>query len=115
MGPSRGLAMTLSETLESPVSRIESVIMAVQIADAGSLKLQSEATWLSAYGWFFDTLTENLEEEDGGQFIKYVGDGALFVFGAGRVADAINAAILMQEAITAGNVARKITCHAAVG
>jgi cold shock CspA family protein len=106
--------MTLSDALESPGSRVERVVFVAQVADAASLKTREpEATWLSTYAWFLDTLAENVDE--GSTFVKCSADGAMYVFDREHAVDAVNAAILFQETLTAGSVARKVACHAAVG
>jgi class 3 adenylate cyclase/cold shock CspA family protein len=106
--------MTLSDALESPGSRVERVVLVAQVADAASLKTrEAEATWLSTYAWFLDTLAENVD--DTSAFVRSAGDGAMYVFDRERAVDAVNAAILFQETLTAGGVARKVACHAGVG
>jgi cold shock CspA family protein len=105
--------MTLSDALESTVSRVERVVLFAQIADAASLKTREpEAIWLSAYAWFLDTLAETVDEPSA--FVKVMNDGAMYVFERERAADAINSAIVFQEALTAGSVARKVACAATV-
>jgi cold shock CspA family protein len=106
--------MTLSDALDSAVSRAERVVLAAQVADAAAIKTREpEATWLSAYGWFLDILAENVD--DAAAFVRHTGDGALYVFDRERAAEAVNIAILFQEALTAGSVARKVSCNASVG
>jgi cold shock CspA family protein/class 3 adenylate cyclase len=105
--------MTLSDALESPASRVERLVLVAQVADAASLKTrEAEGTWLSAYAWFLDTLAENVD--DAGQLVKTCSDGAVYVFERERAADALNAAIVFQEAVTAGSVTRKVSCSASV-
>ena len=105
--------MTLSDALESPASRVERLVLVAQVADADALKTrEAEGTWLSAYAWFLDTLAENVD--DAGQLVKTCGDGAVYVFERERAADALNAAIVFQEAVTAGSVTRKVSCSASV-
>src|SRR5690349_6087442 len=106
--------MTLSDALESAAPRVERVILVAQVADAASLKTREpEGTWLSAYAWFLDTLAENVD--DAGVFVRQCGDGALYAFERDRAADAVNAAILFQEALGAGSITRTVSCSAAVG
>ena len=105
--------MTLSDALESAVTRVERVVLVAQVADAAALKTREpEATWLSAYAWFLDTLAENVDDPKA--FVRHCGDGAMYVFERDRAADAINAAIVFQEALTAGSIARKVACNATV-
>src|SRR5438309_839388 len=109
-----GGSMTLSDALESPAARVTRVALVAQVADAAALRSREpEAVWLSTYAWFLDTLGENVDHE--GTFVKCWGDGALYVFEPQQAADAINAAILIQEAIAAGQFARKVACSASVG
>jgi class 3 adenylate cyclase/cold shock CspA family protein len=106
--------MTLSDALESAAARVSRIALYAQVAEAASLRAREpETVWLSTYAWFLDTLAENVDLE--GTFVKCWGDGALYVFEADQVAEAINAAVLIQEALTAGTVARKVACSAAIG
>jgi len=106
--------MTLSDALESAVTRVERVVLVAQVADAAALKTREpEATWLSAYAWFLDTLAENVDDPKA--FVRHCGDGAMYVFERERAADAVNAAIVFQEALAAGSVTRKVSCSASVG
>jgi cold shock CspA family protein len=106
--------MTLSDALESAAARVTRIALYAQVAEAAPLRAREpETVWLGCYAWFLDTLAENVDHE--GTFVKAWGDGALYVFEREQAAEAINAAILIQEALTAGNVARKIACTAAIG
>ena len=106
--------MTLSDALESAATRVERVVLVAHVADAAALKTREpEATWLSAYAWFLDTLAENID--DPRAFVRHCGDGAMYVFERERAADAVNAAIVFQEALAAGSVTRTTSCSAAVG
>src|SRR5690348_1241192 len=106
--------MTLSDALESAASRVSRVALFAQVADAAALRVrEAEAVWLSTYAWFLDTVAESVDRE--GTFVKCWGEGVLYVFESQHSAEAINAAILIQEALTAGSIARKVACSAAVG
>src|SRR5688572_4833958 len=106
--------MPLSDALESAASRVERVVLVAQVADAFALKTREpEATWLSAYAWFLDTLAEIVDDPKA--FVRHCGDGALYVFDRERAAEALNAAIVLQEAVAAGSVTRKVSCNAVVG
>lgn len=106
--------MTLSDALESTAARVMRVALVAQVADAVSLRArEAEAVWLSTYAWFLDTLAENIDRE--GTFVKCWGDGALYVFEHQHVSEGINAAILIQEALAAGQFARKVACSASLG
>jgi class 3 adenylate cyclase/cold shock CspA family protein len=106
--------MTLSDALESAAARVTRIALYAQVAEAASLRAREpESVWLSTYAWFLDTLAENVDHE--GTFVKAWGDGALYVFEKDLAAEAINAAILIQEALSAGNVTRKTACTAAIG
>jgi class 3 adenylate cyclase/cold shock CspA family protein len=106
--------MTLSDALESAAARVTRIALYAQVAEAASLRVREpETIWLSTYAWFLDALAENVDHE--GSFVKAWGDGALYVFERDHAAEAINAAILIQEALTAGNVARKVECNATIG
>jgi len=106
--------MTLSDALESPAARVARVALVAQVADAATLRArEAEAVWLSTYAWFLDTLAENVDRE--GTFVKCWGDATLYLFEQAQAAEAINAAILIQEAIAAGQFARKVACSASIG
>ncbi len=106
--------MTLSDALDSAAAREERVILFAQLADGASLRVREpEAVWLSTYAWFLETVAETIEGE--GRLVKYCADGALYVFDKDRAADAINSAILMQEAVSAGSATRTVAGNAAIG
>ncbi len=105
----------LANTFRDPKSRVQRVVVAVDLANSTSMKAQhSEATWLNTYGWFFDLLTNSNEK---GTIIKYLGDGAMAVFPEESAADAINWAIKVQEGIAdaqAQNVV-PVFCECSIG
>lgn len=100
--------MTLSETLDTPASRLERVVMFAQVADVADLKAQGETVWLNTLGWFHDIVDEGLDA--GGRVVKYFDNGVLVLFEPSRAVDAVNAAILIQETLVAGSVARRVAC-----
>jgi class 3 adenylate cyclase len=105
----------LADTFRDPHSRMQRVVVAVDLANSTSMKAQhSEATWLNTYGWFFDLLGRTIEK---GTIVKYLGDGAMAVFSEENAADAINWAIKVQENIAdaqAQNVV-PIFCECSIG
>src|SRR5438128_7318105 len=106
--------MTLSDALDKAASRVTRVALYAQVADAAALRVrEAEAVWLSTYAWFLDAVAESIDRE--GMFVKCWSEGVLYAFEPQHAAEAINAAILIQETLTAGSIARKVACTAAVG
>lgn len=90
----------LEDTFRDPKSRTTKTIVAVDLTNSTSMKKeQPEANWLTTYAWFFDMLRETIDQQGNGKIVKYLGDGAMAVFGEDNAVDAINWAIKVQEAI----------------
>lgn len=107
--------MKLSDTFASPESRVYRVVMFVDMSDSTTMKeKEAEASWLTTYGWFFDKIAESIEGF-GGIIVKYLGDGVMAVFDDEHAAEAINAAIRIQEEIAIGTENRRVVLHCCVG
>lgn len=84
------------EKLNDPNKPLK-VVMFADMANSTRMKSErAEIDWLGTLGVFLDIVTEAVEEQEG-SIVKYLGDGALAVFGIDNAAGAINAAILTQE------------------
>lgn len=66
-------------------------------ASTAAKQTQPEAAWLPTLGLFFDVVNDVLAKSVGGRIVKYLGDGAMAVFDDNSAAEAINAAIDIQE------------------
>jgi len=75
---------------------------------------ETEATWLTTFGWFFDTI-ENHIHDSGGTIVKYLGDGAMAFYHIDSVAKAINAAIKIQEDIDVANHDNTVSISCTIG
>lgn len=107
--------MKLSEAFSSRESRVDRVIVFVDMAESTAMKeREPEAAWLTTYGWYFDKITESIER-NGGQIVKYLGDGVMAVFTDEHAVEAINAAIQIQEAIAVDNARDSVACNCSVG
>jgi class 3 adenylate cyclase len=107
----------LENAFRLPESRVEKAIVVIDINNSTAMKeSNSEAFWLSTFGWFFDLLGKTMLAHNGkGQIVKYLGDGLMAVFDSSYVADAVNWAIQVQEAIIDANVNRTISCTCSIG
>lgn len=92
------------------------VILFADMVGSTDLKLRSaEVGWLPTVGRFLDLVSEAVRYHDG-VVIKYLGDGALAVFGDEQAASAINAAIKIQESLEADNDSNRLrNCQCRIG
>jgi hypothetical protein len=74
-----------------------------------------EAEWLPTLGWFYDLIAEKIISEFGGNVVKYLKDGAMASFDSDHVAEAINSAICLQEALVEARNDNLIYSFASVG
>lgn len=89
-------ARLFQEKLNDP-NRTLKVVMFADMTNSTRMKSErAEIDWLGTLGVFLDIVSEAVEEQEG-TIVKYLGDGALAVFGIDNAAEAINAAILTQE------------------
>ncbi len=108
--------MKLAETFSDPSSRVQKTLLVIDMNESTSMKERgSEAQWITTYGWFYDAVAQIVRDE-GGQIVKYIGDGALAVFSEDEAVRAINAAIKLQEYIADQNERKVVsfTCSVAV-
>ncbi|MBI3679545.1 MAG: hypothetical protein HY235_04035 [Acidobacteria bacterium] len=96
----------LGDVFKLPQSRVTKTIVAIDLTNSTRMKAQRpEADWLTTYSWFFDLLSRTINDAEKGndavkgRVVKYLGDGAMAVFGEDYAADAINWAIKIQEGI----------------
>ncbi|MEU3770784.1 hypothetical protein AB0E55_37465 [Amycolatopsis keratiniphila] len=93
----------------------QKVIVHVTLTDAVTLKtLTGDANWLPTIAWFFDQVGESVERQ-GGDVSKYLNDGVVAAFPIDRAAEAINAAILVQERINEAQRENSYRCNCAIG
>lgn len=105
---------SLPEVFADPESRVMRTVLVVDINDSTKMKEdETEATWLTTYAHFFFQVSTVVEEE-GGQLVKYLGDGALAIF-EDNAENAINAAIRVQEKIARDNENARIKLNCSVG
>lgn len=105
----------LSEALDDRESHPTVVTLFVDMVDSTNLKEKTpESNWLSTYAWFYETVTEPITQATG-QIVKFTGDGVLAVFTDDRAADAINAAIKVQERIAEGVDNRRVEVSCSIG
>ena len=100
----------------SPEFRVYQTAVFIDMVDATEIKEQtSEPSWLHDLGWLYDLIIRVVNESEGGQVIKFTGDGAFIVFNEDNVTDAINAVIRMQEEIAAARDENQIRFACSVG
>lgn len=107
--------MKLQETFGLPEARVTCAVMFIDLTDSTAMKESKvEAHWLPTLGLFYDIIAGKIAEY-GGSIVKYTGDGAMIVFDADHVAEAINAAISVQEALIDARNSDLIDCYASIG
>ena len=101
--------MKLSEAFNSPESLVDGAILFIDMSDSTSMKeKEPEVSWLSTYAWFFDLVADSVRES-GGEIVKYLGDGVMAYYDLENVANAINAAIAVQEALKEANRDKQVS------
>ena len=106
---------SLGEAFKLPETRVQKTIVAIDLSNSTSMKIQNpEAKWIPTYEWFFDLLGRTIDPSKG-RVVKYLGDGALAVFGEDYVADGINWAVEIQENILDAQRDVKIDCDCSIG
>lgn len=106
---------TLADVFRSFNSRVTKTLVAVDLSNAAAMKEQQpEATWLTTYAWFFDKLRET-SVNFYGSIVKVLPEGALAVFSEDHVAEAINWAIALQEAIADAQEKNQVNCDCSIG
>lgn len=92
------------------------VILFADLSGSTEMKTKTaEVNWLATIGKFLDITTEAVTSQ-GGTVVKYLGDGTLAAFDSEHAAEAINAAIRIQEMLLAENRKNSVKeCLATVG
>ncbi|WP_328620345.1 adenylate/guanylate cyclase domain-containing protein [Streptomyces sp. NBC_00354] len=103
------------EALRNP-DRPYRVILFADLSGSTEMKGKSgEVGWLPTIGKFLDITTEAVRAH-GGTVVKYLGDGTLAAFDGERAAEAIRAAIRIQEMLRSENSAGVLNeCLATIG
>lgn len=105
---------SLREKFNNPMWT-QKVVMHVTLTDAVTLKTRTgDVSWLPTIAWFFDQVGEAVEHQ-GGAISKYLNDGVVAAFPIDRAAEAINAAIVVQERITEAQRENSYRCNCAIG
>jgi len=105
---------SLRERFNNPTWQ-QKVILHVTLTDAVTLKTRTgDVSWLPTIFWFFDQVGDAVEQQ-GGAISKYLNDGVVAAFPIDRAAEAINAAILVQERITEAQRENSYRCNCAIG
>jgi class 3 adenylate cyclase/cold shock CspA family protein len=107
--------ITLLEALRS-TERPTKVVLFADLAASTEMKSKvGEVGWLPTLGTFLDIATTSTAEH-GGTVVKYLGDGILAVFDGDHAAEAICAAIQIQEMLHSENAELIVAdCLASVG
>jgi class 3 adenylate cyclase/cold shock CspA family protein len=104
----------ISEAITSDECRVDKVIMFIDMTDSTNMKeREPETAWLGTYAWFFDKVSEAIEEK-GGAIVKYLGDGVMAAFSADEADAAINAGVLIQEQIADADSVRRAHCNCTI-
>ncbi len=105
--------MNPGEAFAVPESRVYRVVMFVDMTGSTAMKEQEpEAHWLTTLGHFFGLVGRQVGPE---RITKYLGDGVLAVYEDGDAAEAINAAIRIQEELAKDNQDRIVDCFCSIG
>ncbi|MGV9990889.1 adenylate/guanylate cyclase domain-containing protein [Streptomyces sp. NPDC003374] len=109
---------TLFQAALGNPDRPTKVILFADLAGSTEMKGRTaEVSWLPTIGKFLD-ITTIAVTENGGTVVKYLGDGTLAVFDGDHAAEAICAAIRIQEMLRKENSPEKGVlrdCYASVG
>jgi class 3 adenylate cyclase/cold shock CspA family protein len=100
------------ESLDSP-SRPIRVVLFADIVGSTQMKSQGVVTWLPTVGKFYDIVSEFVGKHNG-QVVKFLGDGAIAEFSDNEAEAAINAAILIQEALKDARNQTQFICHCSI-
>ncbi len=107
--------MRLSEAFSDPTSTVEIVVMFIDMTDSTIMKARTtQSEWLTTFGAFYNIISTQVADHHG-SVVKYLGDGAMCVFSIDTAADAINAAIRIQEILDDMDAGDIIKCKASIG
>lgn len=104
---------SLREAFTTP-QRVGKLVMHVTLTDAVSMKEHGDAHWLPTMGWFYDQVGDAVVGH-GGTICKYLNDGVVATFSLDLGAEAINAAIQVQERIAEAQRENTYRCNCAIG
>jgi class 3 adenylate cyclase len=91
------------------------VIMFADIVGSTEMKSSgTEVNWLPTVGAFLDYVREGIATCQG-SVVKYLGDGVMASFDDDHAAQAINAAILIQERLQKANSEKFLSCNCSIG
>jgi len=94
---------------------VDGAIMFIEMSESTSIKeKETEINWTSTFGWFFTTIRNHIHDSHG-TIVKYLGDGAMVFYDTEYVAQAINAAIKIQEYIYQANCDNIVSISCAIG
>ncbi|MCP3802040.1 adenylate/guanylate cyclase domain-containing protein [Allokutzneria sp. A3M-2-11 16] len=105
-----------SDALMSEDQPRKTIMFADMVESAKLKERTAEVNWLPTIGKFLDIATEAVQHE-GGEVLKYLGDGVLAVFDAASSGNAIRAGIRLQEQLHRLQVATSLiqNCQCTVG
>ncbi|MDX8145011.1 hypothetical protein SK854_23075 [Lentzea sp. BCCO 10_0061] len=104
---------SLREAFTSP-QHVGKLVMHVTLTDAAAMKKLSDAHWLPTMGWFYDQVGDAVAGQ-GGVICKFLNDGIVATFSLDLGAEAINAAIQVQERIADAQRENTYRCNCAIG
>ncbi|MER5262102.1 hypothetical protein ABTZ99_08485 [Actinosynnema sp. NPDC002837] len=105
---------SLRDAFNNP-ARVPIVVVHVDLSDAAKLKTETgEVSWLPTFGWFFDQVHEAVST-NGGAIIKFLTSGVVATFPVEHAAQAINAAILVQEKLRGARQDNTYRCNCSIG
>lgn len=108
--------MKLQDAFKSQESHVIQAVLFVELTDSTKMKeTKPEVEWLPTLGWFYDLITNKIVTEHNGTMTKFLKDGAMAVFDMDHVAEAINAAISLQEALIEAINDKYVDCFASIG
>ncbi len=112
----KAVTPSLAKVFISPEAKKYEIVMFIDMTDAETQKRkESETSWLNTLGWFFDTVTEHIAEDGGGEIVKYLGDGAMAVFDKDLAPRALQAAVNIQEDIKKANRSGNLSVNCSIG
>ncbi|MCG5244050.1 adenylate/guanylate cyclase domain-containing protein [Azospirillum doebereinerae] len=89
--------MSLSQAFRDPMSKVSGTIVFFDLVGSTIMKFaEPEISWLPKIGDFLDIISSEVKKEEGGEIIKYLGDGAMAFYHIDNATEAINASIRIQ-------------------
>jgi class 3 adenylate cyclase/cold shock CspA family protein len=110
-----GSTMEMLRDAFNNTAKVPIVIMYVDLTGATELKTSTpEVSWLPTFGWFFDQVNDAVLQNSG-SVCKYVTSGVITTFPVDHAAQAINAAIAVQEKLREAKRDNTYRCNCSVG